>query len=206
LDFRTIRDLGDATKVAGASAHCTSCSRPLGRVRLREVPVPLSMPTSATTSGFFDEGTSFWFDLPFFRSTAAPAGPSSVRPGSASPPAAPSALKRGTGLPLKKSKTLERLESNAIRAQTQQSGRSSKSFWLCCAPCRQQGEKDQIVQTSMRVASGSPSDEGYRDNGSDSPSATSPLPRSGKSSSVPEDALARRSTSDPGQSSSSKKR
>lgn len=161
LDFYALRDMADGSQVVGAAVHCNRCSRPLGRLRLRAIPVPTS-PTTAS-SGFFDlafSDSGYWvFELPFLRRSEESGGlPSS------STPAAPSALKRGTRVPHKKSKTMERLD--AIRAQheaktSEPSMAPSKSFLgMCCSPCRIVNGKDQIRASGMSIMNPSEQDLG----------------------------------------------
>lgn len=157
MDFRTIQNLGDPSRVAGAAAQCTCCSRPLGRVRLR----PKDSPMSPMQSGLLDRAMSDnWFlDLPFMKRSSDGIG-FSKSPGTVSPMA--SALKPGTNFPLKKSKTAERLDAIQAREKqesqtTQTTDTSSKSagfFGVCCSPCRMLSDKDQIQANSMTLMGG----------------------------------------------------
>lgn len=171
LDFRTLRDFPDASKVANAAAQCTSCSRPLGRVRIRPAPTPRSPPalTTSNSAGIFNlslgDSNDWAFDLPFLRRSSP-----TLRQSDGSPVA--SALKAGTNFPLKKSKTAERLDAIRANHQAQTSEKEAADvlskrggfFGVCCSPCRMLSDKDQIQQSRDVGAGGSREDTGVSSN------------------------------------------
>lgn len=192
MDFRSLVR-ADSIRVAGVAAHCTACSRPLGRVRLRQVGVGGSRtPTSTkSTTGFNLMDMAFsdngWqLDLPFMNRTENDA---LVRPGTGPP--ATSALKRGTNVPLKKSKTAERLD--AIRANQQaktsdNNGSKSRGFFglSCCSPCQTVDNKDVIQPGAVsafgnRFSQSGPGLDSGEDSGGSSPSWPATRSSSGKS-------------------------
>jgi len=150
MDFRGLVRT-DSIRVAGVAAHCTGCSRPLGRVRVRQVSFGGERTPTSTKSApgfnlmdmaFSDNG--WQLELPFMNRTE---NGVFARPEAGPPPT--SALKRGTNVPLKKSKTTERLD--AIRANQQAktsdiTSSKSRGFFgfSCCAPCQTLDNKDVI--------------------------------------------------------------